>query len=86
MNHRPPPWYRARIAFGNFVKGQLLQPTGLYKDQLLHRGMIELVEAAVPPAERIAPAPELAAPAPVHTPVAPASYGREIKNYSNRRK
>lgn len=44
----PLPIYRAKIAFGNYKKGALLQPMGMYRSILLARGLIELAAPQLP--------------------------------------
>lgn len=47
---RPVKMFRAKVAFGPYIKGALLQPTGPYRQVLLGRGWIEEVpEEAAPP-------------------------------------
>lgn len=53
---RPIKQFRARVAFGPYRVGDKLQPTGLYRDVLLKRGVIEEVKDEPAP-QRIA-APE----------------------------
>lgn len=42
------PAVRVRIAYGPYRVGQILYPTGLLRDQLLGRGLVELVNEASP--------------------------------------
>lgn len=46
---RPVKQFRVLHAYGPYVKGQLIQPTGMYRDVLVRRGLIEEV-GDVPPA------------------------------------
>lgn len=40
---RPIKQFRAKQAFGPYRKGDLCQPTGMYRDVLVRRGLIEEV-------------------------------------------
>lgn len=53
---RPKKLFRAKIAFGPYSKGAKLQPTGIYRDMLLRKGVIEEITD-----EPAAPAPARAA-------------------------
>jgi hypothetical protein len=44
---RPLKLFRALSAFGNYRKGDTLQPTGMYRDVLVKRGLIvEITDTA----------------------------------------
>lgn len=45
---RPIKQFRVLQAYGPYVKGQLIQPTGMYRDVLVRRGVIEEVKDAAP--------------------------------------
>lgn len=46
---KPIPKYRVRLAFDFYRVGQVLQPTGLWRDHLLGNGFIEpITEQAEP--------------------------------------
>jgi len=36
--------FRVRVAYGPYVKGQIIQPTGMYRQLLLSRQLIEEVK------------------------------------------
>jgi hypothetical protein len=41
--------FRAVVAFGNYSKGALLQPTGIYRDTLVRKGYIaEVTDEPIP--------------------------------------
>jgi hypothetical protein len=46
--NRPKKLFRAKIAFGPYSKGAVLQPTGIYRDTLLRKGFIEEVKDEAP--------------------------------------
>lgn len=67
---RPIKQYRVTQAFGPYIKGALIQPTGMYRDVLLKRGQIEEVvedrladRAVVPEVNRMVTMPARAEPA-----------------------
>jgi len=41
---RPRSRYRVTKPYGPYVRGQIIEPTGIYRDQLLARGLIVRVE------------------------------------------
>ena len=41
---RPKIRYRVVRPYGPFVRGQVIEPTGLYRDTLIARGLIERFE------------------------------------------
>ena len=47
---RPIKMFKALKAFGPYRVGDMLQPTGLYRDVLLRRGLIEEVKEEAPQA------------------------------------
>lgn len=53
---RPVKQFRVKQAYGPYRKGDLIHPTGLYRDVLLNRGLIEEVkdERVVAALERVA--------------------------------
>jgi hypothetical protein len=40
----PPKRYRLTVAWGPYPKGHVFEPTGIYRQQLLARGVIEEVK------------------------------------------
>ena len=38
---RPAKEYKVLYAYGPFLKGDIIQPTGIYRDMLIARGLIE---------------------------------------------
>ena len=54
---RPIKLFRVLAAYGPYVKGALIQPTGLYRDMLLRRGLIEEVKEAVVETDRMVRGP-----------------------------
>lgn len=61
---RPIKMFRVLKAYGAYVKGSLIQPTGMYRDMLLRRGLIEEVKDPEPdralhsPTDRMVRLPE----------------------------
>lgn len=51
---RPIKQFKARIAFGPYRVGDKLQPTGMYRDTLVKRGLIEEVQDEPVPEPRVA--------------------------------
>lgn len=39
----PQKFFRVKVAFGCYVVGHVFQPTGIYRDVLINRGIIEEV-------------------------------------------
>jgi len=62
---RPVKQFRVVTAYGPYRKGDLIQPTGMYRDVLVRRGVIEEVKDP----------PQAAAPAMASAPAAPESRG-----------
>jgi hypothetical protein len=58
MKERIPPAYRVLKPIGPYSKGAIIRPTGIYRDALLERKVIELVDAvAEAPATEHIPRP-----------------------------
>lgn len=41
VQRRQKAKYRVTKPYGPYVRGQIIEPTGIYRDQLLARGLIE---------------------------------------------
>lgn len=53
-NHRhyPKKQFRVKLAYGPYQKGAIIEPTGVYRDMLLSKGLIEpLAPAAAAPSQ-----------------------------------
>jgi hypothetical protein len=44
VQRRPKVKYRVTKPYGPYVRGQVIEPTGVYRAELLARGLIEKVE------------------------------------------
>jgi hypothetical protein len=76
----PPRMYRCKLAFGNYVKGQIIpEPPGMVRQILLAKQLIELAPEPPPPAQ---PAALLRPP----IAAAPPPVSRQIKGYMDRKR
>lgn len=50
MNNRqfPKKQFRVKLAYGPYQKGAIVEPTGVYRDMLLSKGIIEPMPVAAP--------------------------------------